>query len=293
MKELPCALLGSTPNNSNSKQPIILSNCEVKKSRYGDEMEILLTKSTKICTSPRKFESVVSKPDLQFVTLDKINTLPDFTRVTVDIKVLSIDDKVEVKPQLFKQDVTIADSTCAAQLTVWQTDIDKIELDKSYQLQNVAVRTFDNKKYLTPVKSGFAIIEKEDIGATAEALPNTSNKLHEAQVIGVSSLEIYDECIACKSKVTATKETIGVCSKCSLAQHLEKCIKQLTVKLLIDSNEQRKSLLAFLSTVQMIVGTETLSPTSSAEDIITLLLMADPFSVQFSSKDIITAVYRE
>ena len=74
---------------------------------------------------------------------------------------------------------------------------------------------------------------------------------------------------------------------------LDKCDKQLTAKLLISADEQTKSLVAFLPMIRMIAGDETLSHFSSQEDIITLLLMADPFSVQFSTKDIINAIYRQ
>ena len=45
-------------------------------------------------------------------------------RVTVTAKILRAGDKEEVKPNLFKQDLCIADATATCRLTVWQEMID-------------------------------------------------------------------------------------------------------------------------------------------------------------------------
>ena len=44
------------------------------------------------------------------------------------------------------QNVMIADSTAQSRVILWENEIGKLELDKSYQLENVAVRIFNDIK---------------------------------------------------------------------------------------------------------------------------------------------------
>ena len=44
-----------------------------------------------------------------------------------------------------KQDLTIADNTATATLTIWQDLVGQIELEQSYQFNRIIVRTFKGK----------------------------------------------------------------------------------------------------------------------------------------------------
>lgn len=113
-------------------------------------MEVVITKSTVIATSPQKYANVVSPTTTSdSITLVQLQTLQNFQRVTVVIKVLRADPKVEVKPGLFKQDLCISDATGTARLTVWQETINTLEAAKSYKIESLMVCSFDNQKYLT------------------------------------------------------------------------------------------------------------------------------------------------
>ena len=61
--------------------------------------------------------------------LDWKNT---FDRVSVDVKVLRVGEPVMVSGGIKKQDVTIADSTSPAKVSLWQNDIDCMVEGKSY-----------------------------------------------------------------------------------------------------------------------------------------------------------------
>ena len=90
------------------EQAIMLENCEVKKARYGDSMEVLIKQLTTVVESPRKLENVVTS---EITTLDQLNNLEDYKSVTISIKVLQVTPKIEVKPGLEKQDLIISDAT--------------------------------------------------------------------------------------------------------------------------------------------------------------------------------------
>ena len=70
------------------------------------------------------------------ISLEQLQNLQNFQCVSTNVKV---DVKMEVKAGLFKQDVTKADSTGTARLTLWQDHIGSIEVDKSYLVENVLV----------------------------------------------------------------------------------------------------------------------------------------------------------
>lgn len=189
------------------------------------------------------------------------------------------------------QDILVADATATAKLTLWQDDIGKLEVNKTYELHNLVIKSFNGNKYLTPPKSGFTIEDKPDISIT-DFKPNElkPNELHDVEVIGIADAQLYVKCISCKSSVTSIKEKIG---KCSVSQRTDKCTKQVSIKLLVASgDEQKHTLLALLPAIRTITGVETLTAESNIEDITTLLLMAEPFNVKFTQKDIINVVYR-
>lgn len=84
------------------EQAIMLENCEVKKARYGDSMEVMIKQSTTVVPSPRKLEKVVTCNPSDVTTIDQLKSLEDYKSVTIAIKVLQVTPKIEVKPGLEK-----------------------------------------------------------------------------------------------------------------------------------------------------------------------------------------------
>ena len=119
-------------------QAIIVENCEVKKARYGDSMEVVLKQATAVQCSPREMSASNSA---NVVALNDLSSLPDYNLVTVVIKVLKVYQKVEVKPGLIKQDITIANAEGIAKLTLWQKDVDTLKVNETYKLKDLTVRS--------------------------------------------------------------------------------------------------------------------------------------------------------
>jgi ssDNA-binding replication factor A large subunit len=69
---------------------------------------------------------------------------------------------------LSKQDVTIADATAAARLTLWESDVHSVREGRSYELSNLVVRSYLGDKYLSMPKEGAQIKEIDDIGDVHE-----------------------------------------------------------------------------------------------------------------------------
>ena len=131
-----------------NKEPVIIQNCTLQKSRYGDEMEIVINRSTKIKKSTREFDNIVQVKTRE-IAVKELPDLPDFQKVSVTIKVMQVNEKTKIKEGLYKQDVIIADVTAYCRLTLWQEDIGKMEVNKSYNLKDVMVKSYNKSKYLT------------------------------------------------------------------------------------------------------------------------------------------------
>lgn len=64
---------------------------------------------------------------------------------------------------LTKREGVIADKSAAIKITLWENQTQKVQVSKSYQFQNVTVRLWDNKKFLSTSVSTI-INEIPDIG---------------------------------------------------------------------------------------------------------------------------------
>ena len=79
-------------------------------------------------------------------------------------KVLQVNERIQVKPLLEKQDVTLSDHTGTIRFTLWQNDIDSLKIDTSYKFVNLSVQSYMNVKYLTHSMSHLEYHAVHDIG---------------------------------------------------------------------------------------------------------------------------------
>ena len=100
------------------------------------------------------------------VTLSSLESLDEFQKVTVNINVVELKDETEVGGRV-KWDVSVADGSGTARVSVWEEYINVMGKDGSYCLKNFMVHEYQSTKYLTMSKEGSEIIVIEDIGAVA------------------------------------------------------------------------------------------------------------------------------
>ena len=188
-------------------QAIVLENCDIQHSQFSGKLEAVLKGATKILSSPKKLENIVStsSASADSITLRQLNNFSEYDRVTVSVKVLTVEEKVEVRANLWKQDVNIADSSGTARLTLWETDIGKLHENNSYQIIDLLIKEFNGLKYLTPPRSGCEILPLDDIGEVIEIQDEVEANPYRfvrAEVAAVSNITKYKACISCKfSKV--------------------------------------------------------------------------------------------
>ena len=89
-------------------------------------MELVLKRTTAICPSPKKFK-VELKGEDETILLEELKKKEEYERVSVKVKVLEVMDSATVPTGKKVQDVIVADLTCAARCTLWETDIGQLE----------------------------------------------------------------------------------------------------------------------------------------------------------------------
>ena len=136
---------------ADSSQSVQLINCEIKQSREGDKMEVILKKFTDIKQSPKgidvsNLDPTDSSDTSAEITLDKIPEIQVFQRITVAAKVINLSEPISVSSGKRKQDVIISDCTNTTRLTVWEEDIGTLRVNNSYRFENVVVREFNQRR---------------------------------------------------------------------------------------------------------------------------------------------------
>lgn len=248
-------------------------------------MEVIVNRSTTVLSSPRKIDNVIqsaaASSETITITLGQLQQLQQFQSVTTNAKVIKVSESMEVKPGLSKQDLTIADATGTARLTLWQTDINKLDEGECYRLENLLVKNFMKFNYLSPRM--FDEFSFAPIDAVEDEPEEEWNNLKGAEVSTVSNFSRCSFCSTCNGKVEPKNSRIGCCTMCCSAQRLDSCKTTISVSLLISSEGKTRRLQASLQMIKAIAEDDSFTDSSSEDEVVESLLMARPFSITFDA----------
>ena len=268
-------------------ESVVIENCQVKKSRRLEDLEILLRSSSRLESSPKKFKSedIVEMRSME-ITLGDLDSRSSFEKVSLVAKVLRVCDPVKVSGGLSKQDIIIADSSDCGKLTVWEKDVGCVTEGSSYRFSNVVIRSYQLQKFLSLPKDGASIVPVEDIGDVAnDDVAEQYTTINSAEVVGVMSLASYAACLQCKAKVEPTKPNLGCCTKCGMQQIVSRCKTQLNVKVILSSGDSYVTLNVFGTDVGDIAGLAMEDVTEES------LLSAPAFNVTYEN-NVVTSISR-
>ncbi len=118
---------------------------------------------------------------------------------------------------------------------------------------------------------------QEDLG-DALLPPDSSSlvkQLADAEVVGVGDIVYRKICFKSLGTVDDVDETIGICSRCSLAQRLDRCIIGLSAKLFIEKDtDQLLTLSASHTVLKKITENDSTDDSTSMEELTKSLLIS-------------------
>lgn len=174
---------------------------------------MFVNKNTKVEESQKLFDvpdTTSGKP----VPLSDIDKMPTKTFITIEVKVRSVKEPIFIESKgLTCQEITVADQSGAARLSVWENEINTLKQGESYRLENVAVREYVGKKFVSTSIKGSIIKPIEDIGqiddeteveTSADATPG--KHLKEVKVVGLLKFESCNACFKCKGKIAVDED---------------------------------------------------------------------------------------
>ena len=283
--------------------PVELTNCEVKHSRQGQGYDIMLKSNTQIRKSPKKIDMdtiMTLTPECKIITLDALPTLPQYEKVSVNVKVLQLFKREEVgQDKKVKREASVADHTAATRVVLWEQHVDALQEGKCYNLKNFHVKEFQSKKHLSMPKSNFEISPIDNIENTVKPLPEDDEytTIHDVQVIGVQQLDTYKACLQCKARVEPLTPPLGKCTKenCLMVQLFDLCQEQISARVLLRHYTKRQynhiTCSVFGEAVYQLANVPKDHPITKVD-----LLKSQPpiHEVQFlTDKKIITSILRQ
>ncbi len=176
-------------DHSKQKEPVVLSNCSIKSSRFADGLELIIGDNTTVTKSPVTFD----------ITLDQLHDQPMYQKVSVNAKVIDMNSCTTLDDGHIVQNIIVSDSTSTAKVALWQNFVGLVKLDKSYKFDNLfAKRTNDGNILFTP-KEGASIDNIDDLMGTKALVDSKpySRKLDNAKIIAVTSLSSRYACMSC------------------------------------------------------------------------------------------------
>ncbi|XP_071139834.1 uncharacterized protein [Mytilus edulis] len=228
------------------KSPLKLSNYTESPSRTTTGTDIILNKKTVVQTA-RKLKFLNHQPETQSTTptrnLTEVQALPVKSILSTTAKVMKIEiPKVQMlygNPTNL-QDIIVVDNTNQIRITLWDASVSSVQLDNTYNFENLSVRNFKNETYLTTTKST-KINRTEDLNnaveyeATAAEIPTT--------IVGtVTEIKITQSymCKSCTRKLPEmlTEEKYNRCTFCKMLQKTENFVSCLTATLNVESEDE-------------------------------------------------------
>ena len=192
-----------------------------------------------------------------------------------------------MEPENLKQDVIIADATAKSSVTLWESNVNAMQPQNSYQLNRVLVRIFMGKHHLSIPTAGSTIEEISDVENTAIDTDGSEDEeeiLESVTIVGVQNLQTVFMCMNCKKHVTPTGEHTGSCDSCNTMQML--CNTKMSAKLFVrpQGTQIPISLKVYGEMLKQIVPKEKIT----SDD----LLFAPHFDLTYNKFHVVTSVTR-
>lgn len=222
------------------KSPIKITGTKRMLSKF-DSQDHSILKSAKITPVVLDFQ-YDKELSVNLLTVEQCLLSSKFTTVDLKVKIITKDDSkrpiVHNKQTKYKSDCIVADATQSMKLVLWEDAIDKVQVGKSYHLQNLKVNIFDDVKFVNSNESTL-ISHIEDIGHINLTSSELDQNIIKAQCIGIDIKKTL-ACIACNNAISDKdddkKDDTITCPSCNITL-LKTALKIKLVSQIILNND--------------------------------------------------------
>ena len=210
-----------------TQKSVRLSNYSLKRSlENSNDMAIVVNKRTKIENSSECPFNYMA-PLKQFKNISKIESVPDFTLVSVIGKVHIRSEQIEVKVQersVMKLDCNLADDTSAIKFTLWDKNIAFVQEGQVYEIVNARVRSFQGEKFLSANFDTINAVKSDVRNMTfvSQLMGNEEslslNTIIVNRIAGVQEIQRYSICNSCRCRLSTLQSDLSICDFCGLSQ---------------------------------------------------------------------------
>lgn len=273
-----------------SKEPVHLNNCEIKKDGGGKSNEIILRSTTSINKSLKKFDLDKFDFNYDITTLDSLQSKNKYDKVNVKVKVIEISDPSTTSYGKEIQEVIVSDGTVSSvKCTLWEKFVGTLQVGKNYHLCQFSVQEFNRQKSLYTPREGAEIKPIEDFPLdTDDDIADEDEEITDCCIVGVPKLDNYKECLQCNARVEppSNQQNLVRCSKadCNMLQRYDVCQQCVSAKLMFKTSKKTISLFASNKLLLDMAGV-----TNDAEITEETLLTLAPFSMIKYKNNIITS----
>lgn len=264
------------------KKAITIENCSISQSTYvgsRGKFEILSTAETKVFEHSSVFDikdGTVYTSSTILHTLDAVKDAVVRAVLTVSGKIVRVEKPYHVQRnngvKLLMQECTLADSSIAMTLNIWEDNIRKgiVKKGSSYTFINVKKKEYDGIQYLsTCVES--EIIAIKDIGEVSDDLLLSTRKQIDGEIIAVDSVMKLRMCPTkrCSGKVNLVNDLKGNCNKCKKTVRLSACKEGVCAKFTMNGKVGESDecddydAIAFSEVLNKIIGEDVHSQSES------------------------------
>ena len=299
-----------SPEKRGEMQAVVAAKSPVKiknfKRANNETNSVTITKYTSITPVEQRdinfvFSEELSKPATgEPVTISSISNLVSEQLISIKAKVLKVSgDKVQATRfgRLRKQDVIVADPTGYIKLVLWDNYVNTLDLEHTYVLKNVRIKSTKFENYLnTPKDEDFAAVDvaafdvpvavyEDEIDTTVEVM---------AKILGVKRASRTLSCNDCRREtVDVVSPNMAVCRFCKLQQVSSTCNVNWNLQIVVKpETESKKNLQLRLDHTATETLLQMLNPTydlqSATEDDMVATILENHETFYYFTYDCLT-----
>lgn len=142
--------------------------------------------------------------------------------------------------QLDKQEVIARDTTASVKIVLWQNYVNTLEVNKTYELQNLRIKTSGKDRFLNTAKSETFIFKEvqpfqHPLVSVEEDVTKLTTTTILCKVVGIQQMYHSLSCISCQKKVVSQPgEEITQCQSCNTTQLIGSCKAQKSARLVVE-----------------------------------------------------------